>query len=1460
MSETPHRPSPRPTPRASNEAPTEPYEKSGLWVGQILGDRYRVERLLGRGGMGAVWQAFDLKLCVEVALKALHPIGEDARRRELLRHEVRAAREVMSPNVCRIFDLIEIDGQELVSMEYVDGTHLADYLRHEGAPGLRKMSEIATQLLAGLQAIHDAGLVHRDLKPENVMLTPAGRVVLMDFGIAKAIAEGGHGTVAGTPAYMAPEQLRGDRVDARTDVYAAGLILGELAYWDHLSALEGRRALWQAFRQDPPQLPEGAWHDALQRALAIDPDRRYPSARVFARAFEEVTLRVAGKDERSPFPGLASFTEGDREFFFGREADVEAIGKKLKRLHMLAIVGPSGVGKSSFLRAGLIPSLPKRWAHVICTPGPSPFISLGQALIPQLAGDTEAMRAFLRFGEADVAVSMFTRWRRNHEDAVLIVDQFEELFTQSPKEVQERFAELLGRLPIEGDVRVILSMRDDFLFHCHAHPGLRPILTELTLLTPLRGADLHRVLVQPAMACGFRFENDALVDQMVAEVESERGALPLLAFTAARLWEHRDRERGLLTTAAYESLGGVAGSLAQHAESNLERIGLDREPIVREIFRNLTTGQGTRVSREREELLSVFPDRNAANEVLAQLIDARLLTSFEVADANDPSTRRQRLEIVHESLLTKWPRLVRWQAQDADGTLLRDQLRQAAQLWQEHGRPDDMLWTGTVFQEFRLWRERYPGGLTSMEDAFSSAMEARAKRAQRRRRTILVSAFATLLVVLGIVGALWRRSEHAHQIAVAEARRAESSKLYTLAQNEPNQPNALAYTISALELSDQPDYRCLAVKLMLRTPMPAWLPVLPNSHNPFSVGISPDGKWLGVGWAMNGGLQLYSMAGGEPRVLQGHTNRIVSIEFTADSKTMITAAFDSTVRMWSLPEGQLLRTIRFPSSVFAFTRGRPNRLFTCELSTGERPLWKSWPLPEGESVTLGRTGNPLANAQDYTLPDIDPSASWLVLPAGREVRLYSLNDLNHGPVRVLGRHEEPALGARFGPDGDLVVSSDAHGDVRLWSLASRSEQPIRILHAGERPIDAAFDRTGSRLVVTGFGMRLWDLNSPGAAPLVLNYPEWTFRAAFHPDGNWLVTSARNTFIEAWPLTAAYPVTLDSTSRGLLVFAPDGRWLATASSSGTIQLWPLRGRNVGSPRTIFHADNFDFNSLRTDDQGRHVFASVLNSAAGNTTGLMVSPEGGEVRRWQGAIAIEVDADGGRVASIPEQTMGQRVRVWDMKSGQMVEFGTKEDYTVGFSREGRLLTTRGDSLFAWDIESRQCRLIEAKIGGKAKLCPDRKTILVWSEDGDLILLGTEEGAARKVLGKLRPGAPIPDWAVAVAPDLGQVVFGRTDGVVEVVRCSDGQDYRLPLHDGRVSGVAVDPLGRWIASSGADGVKLWNAPTGTPILDLPEKAFFEKVESLTSLRAVRDDKDPTGYAIKGTKIPDWQHPPTW
>ena len=206
-------------------------EDEGRFVpGTLLGSRYRILSLLGRGGMGEVYRAMDLTLGQSVALKFL---PEDAARNQRLLErfhgEVRVARLVSHPNVCRVYDIGEVEGMPFISMEYVDGEDLGSLLTRIGRLPADKAVETARKLCAGLAAAHDRGIIHRDLKPQNIMMNKRGEVVIMDFGLA-AIANELNGVEArnGTPAYMAPEQIKGANVTAKSDLYALGLVLYEI--------------------------------------------------------------------------------------------------------------------------------------------------------------------------------------------------------------------------------------------------------------------------------------------------------------------------------------------------------------------------------------------------------------------------------------------------------------------------------------------------------------------------------------------------------------------------------------------------------------------------------------------------------------------------------------------------------------------------------------------------------------------------------------------------------------------------------------------------------------------------------------------------------------------------------------------------------------------------------------------------------------------------------------------------------------------------------------------------------------------------------------------------------------------------------------------------------------------------------------------------------------------------------
>jgi serine/threonine-protein kinase len=253
--------------------------------GTLLNERYRIVALLGRGGMGEVYRADDLKLGQPVALKFLpEMLARDAEARAHFYAEVRLGRQVSHPNVCRLYDLVEIEGHHCLSMEYVDGEDLATLLRRIGHLPADKAVGFARDVLAGLAAAHDKGVIHRDLKPANIMLDGKGRACITDFGIAMLAGDARAG-FAGTPLYMAPEQLDGAPASVHSDLYAFGLVLYE--------ALTGRRAFAgesmdalkaQRTHDEPPRLPDTVRdvapvvEDIVRRCLAPNPQQRPSSA------------------------------------------------------------------------------------------------------------------------------------------------------------------------------------------------------------------------------------------------------------------------------------------------------------------------------------------------------------------------------------------------------------------------------------------------------------------------------------------------------------------------------------------------------------------------------------------------------------------------------------------------------------------------------------------------------------------------------------------------------------------------------------------------------------------------------------------------------------------------------------------------------------------------------------------------------------------------------------------------------------------------------------------------------------------------------------------------------------------------------------------------------------------------------------------------------------------------------
>jgi len=796
---------------------------------------YEIIRPIGSGGMGEVHLARDVRLGRLVALKFLYPSSREAATLVLV--EARATAKCTHENIVVIHDMDEHAGMPYLVLEYLEGKTLTK-LHGESQLPLVRIVEVMLSVVRALDHAHNAGIVHRDLKPDNIFITSTGIVKVLDFGIAKlrgASSTDGpqvpstpvhddetHITISsngpiGTRAYMSPEQWAGTDVDHRTDIWAIGVVLFRLVAGVHPFDHHDARSLMYAVMSpsEPvrsvtsvrPDLPAGL-AAIIDRCLRKPKAERFATARALLDALEPLLPHhhVASAEDRCPYPGLQSFQEADAERFFGRADQVARVLGRLATQPLISIVGPSGVGKSSFVRAGVVPALKREaaWDTIAMRPGRSPLLALAALIdptgaLPRPAGkavgvptprdsasliappntnDLEHSRAVAqRMFEEPGYLGAMLRWRAAASGCrvLLYVDQFEELYTLV-HDPRERFAFVTCLRAAADDpsspVRVVLSLRSDFLDRAAEDRAFMASLTEgMHYLMPLGNDGLWHALVRPAEQAGHAFESPELVTHMLGGMATAPGALPLLQFAAARMWESRDRSRRMLTTASYLAMGGIAGALAVHADAVLAELPPARRQLAQAVFQRLVTADGTRAIVDLDELTMLSPATAEVRGLVDQLVAARLLVS-----RSDDQGAGATVEIVHESLISAWPQLRLWAAAGRDQAAFLVQVRQAAQQWEARGCPQGLLWRGDAAEEGRRLAARLGNTLGPRERRFLDSVIALATRSGRIKRLAVA---ATMIVLAGLVLAalvVVVRVRNAEQQALRKADEARTAR------------------------------------------------------------------------------------------------------------------------------------------------------------------------------------------------------------------------------------------------------------------------------------------------------------------------------------------------------------------------------------------------------------------------------------------------------------------------------------------------------------------------------------------------------------------------------------------------------------------------------------------------------------------------------------------------------------
>jgi formylglycine-generating enzyme required for sulfatase activity len=809
---------------------------------RLLAGKYRRLRLLGAGGMGTVHEAVNTWTGRHVAVKELHgSFSADATAVQRFTLEAQSASRIAHPNVVDILDLgaDPATGTLFMVQELLTGSTLRQRIAERGKLGLDEVLRIVRPALEALVVAHDAGVVHRDLKPDNIFLArdASGREVtkLIDFGLSKQLREQGglaiteHGRQLGTPFYMSPEQMRGETdLDDRTDVWSIGVVLFEAVAGVRPFSGPGYNDLVVQILKEPvPRLdavlPEvsPALSALVGRALERDRGQRL-RARELRDALDELARHpeVLELPPGNPYRGILPFEADYRGVFFGRSSDVAAVVERLRGESFVLVAGDSGVGKSSLVRAGVLPVIRDGNAAVVMTaPGRQPVAALAAVLAPileeasgslaqELASDPAAVGARLQHwlearaneparitgrasppvalsraagsvDEPERAVSRGPAGSPSMPSAasrqlVLFVDQLEELTTLAGStDAATATTALAALLQVTPGLRLVATVRSDFLARLSTLPGLGDAVTRaLYLLKPLTIHGVREAIVGPARITGLRFESAALVDELVASAGSSGGELPLLQFALAQLWEARDVERGMICASTLASLGGVAGALARHADGVLAQLAPRHRPLSRIILTALVTAEGTRARRTAAELEALVPagsEPEATAAVLETLVQGRLVTIEDPGGDVAPL-----VQIAHDFLVDGWDTLRGWRGHEVERGVALQRLRRAAAEWERLARPGDLLWSGRQLVEVA---ELEPCTLSEVEAAFL----VRSRRAARRRRHVqrAIALGIPILVGLGFAGARFTTQRHiregvANHVAAAQQAQARA--------------------------------------------------------------------------------------------------------------------------------------------------------------------------------------------------------------------------------------------------------------------------------------------------------------------------------------------------------------------------------------------------------------------------------------------------------------------------------------------------------------------------------------------------------------------------------------------------------------------------------------------------------------------------------------------------------------
>ncbi|MFB2917866.1 eIF2A-related protein [Aerosakkonema funiforme] len=1104
-----------------------------------------------------------------------------------------------------------------------------------------------------------------------------------------------------------------------------------------------------------------------------------------------------------PYRGLSAFSEQDAHLFFGREAFTNQLIEAVNQKSLVTVIGASGSGKSSVVFAGLIPhlraeptsELPLQIASI--RPGNNPFKALASALISaqnlSISNNDKKLIELELEIELQQNDTIFYKTiesivqQGNGKRFLLVIDQFEELYTLCPETKQQVFLNgLLMAVKQALEFTLVLTLRADFFGRILGYEPFGKALQEYPpeLLIPMNPDQLKAAIVKPSQQLGIELEQ-GLRERLINVVGKQPGYLPLLEFTLTQLW--RTQKQNLLSLEAYEKIGGIEKALTNHAKQVYIQLNKTKRQRLEKIFIQLVhPGEGTEDTRR-------LATRSQIGEDSWNLV-MDLATKYLVVTNCDRQTGEETVEIVHEALIQNWKQLQKWVQRNRDFRRWQERLRTAMQNWKtQHNWDEGALLSGAPLAEAKDWLQQRPDEISLDERQFiEKSIELQQKRDRLQKCGILA-----LLIFAMIAFQQWQQAEYQKKLIQISNINYYSESL--LLSKSGKEFEALIEIIRAARILQQTDKTEPELPIQVAATIQQALHNIrernrleQHSDNVMSVTFSPDGQTIASA-SFDNSVKLWKRDGTLLKTLKGHKDAVFDVSFSPDGNLIASASFDKTVKLWRR-DGILLRTLNGHSDRVLSVSFSPNGQTIATASQDKTiKLWK-------------RDGTLLKTLQGHTGTVFDvtfspngqtiASASW-----DKTVKLWNLKgDL----LQTLEGHKDQVDSVSFSPDGQLIATASADEDktIKLWKYDSNKKayNLYKILKGHNNTIySVSFSPDGQKIASASKDgtIKLWTREGV-LLETFLGHTNNVNSISFSPDGKTMASGSGDSTIRLWNLSRNHILKGHKREIDDVTFSSDGQGIATVSRDGTGRVWNLLGKQLIQFQE--RANNVSFSPN----------GQIIATANDDKTVKLWSHKGILLKTFKGhtdrVFDISFSPNNQLIASA---SFDKTVKLWTLDGTLQKTLKGHSDqvWSVSFSPDGQTIATasRDRTVKLWNLDGSLKRTLWGHNDGvlNVSFSPNGQTIATASQD-NTVKLWKFDGT---LLHTLKGHTGIVN-SVSFSSDGQTIASGSDDSTVRLWSLEGRLLKTLQGHNQRVYSVSFSPQGQLLASAGREGIViLWD-----------------------------------------------------